>query len=201
MTRTNCELCAVCAAVVLLTVSVCAQGPAPNPPNATGPDPEANEFVIGPEDVLAVFFWREKEMTGDVTVRPDGVVTIPLIGDVRAAGLSPVELAGQLEKVAGRYLTDPKVTVTVRQSNSRTVYLTGEVRNPGSYPLGGGLTVMQAISLAGGVTEFADASEITVLRADRGQTRPLKFNYDQVARGQKLEQNVPLWAGDTIVVP
>jgi polysaccharide export outer membrane protein len=202
MRRTSAFLPVAASVVVLIGVTIAAeQKEGAGASNAAVTPPASVEFLIGAEDVLAVFFWREKEMTGDVTVRPDGMITVPLIGDVAAAGLSPSGLASQLETVTARYLTNPKVTVAVRQTNSRKIYLTGEVRRPGSYPLGGTLTVMQAISLAGGVTEFADASEITLLRADRGQTRAFKFNYDEVTKGRKLEQNITLWPGDTIVVP
>ena len=159
------------------------------------------EFLIGPEDVLSILFWRDKEMTGDVTVRPDGFITLPLLGELRAAGLTPTALATAIQTAAGRYLTDPNVTVVVRQINSRNTYITGEVNAPGAYPLTGPRTIMQAIALAGGVREFANLDEITILREQQGQTRAFKFNYSDVSRGRNLGQNFELQPGDTIVVP
>jgi polysaccharide export outer membrane protein len=182
---------------------VAAQSPPPSGPPASvvGPAPVFSEFQIGPEDVLGVVFWREKDLTLDVTVRPDGVVTIPLIGEMQTAGKTPTVLASEIQKAAGRYLTEPNVTVIVRQINSRKIYITGEVNAPGAYPLTRPLTIVQAIALAGGVREFAERSDITVLRQEEGRTRALTFNYEDVARGRRLEQNLELRPGDTIVVP
>jgi polysaccharide export outer membrane protein len=159
------------------------------------------EYLIGPEDVLGIVFWREKELTGEVTVRPDGIVTILLIGEIHAAGKTPTALALEIQRAAERYLTEPNVSVAVRQINSRKIYITGEVNAPGAYPLAGPLTVVQAIALAGGVREFAELGSITILREERGQTRAMNFSYEEVARGRRLEQNLELQPGDTIVVP
>jgi polysaccharide export outer membrane protein len=161
----------------------------------------SEDFVIGPEDVLGILFWREKEISGDVTVRPDGVITLALIGEVRAAGKTPTALAAEITTLAGRYLTEPNVTVTVRQINSRKVYITGEVNAPGAYPLTGPRTIMQAIALAQGVLEYARLDEIVVLRDVGGQMRSYRFNYEDVSKGRKLDQNFELQPGDTIVVP
>jgi polysaccharide export outer membrane protein len=159
------------------------------------------DFVIGPEDVLGVMFWREPDISGDVAVRPDGVITLPLLGDIKAAGLRPEQLREQIEAAADKYLTDANVTVLVRQINSRKVFITGEVTTPGPYPLTGPRTVMQLIALAGGVTEYADTENVSILRQEQGRTRALKFNYKDVAKGKKLEQNIQLQPGDTVVVP
>ncbi|MGH9330886.1 MAG: polysaccharide biosynthesis/export family protein, partial [Vicinamibacterales bacterium] len=159
------------------------------------------DYVIGPEDVLGVVFWRDQDMTGDVTVRPDGMVTLPLLGDLAAAGLTPEALRDQIQKAATKYMQDPNVTIVVRQINSRKVFITGEVTTPGAYPLIGPRTVMQLIALAGGLTEYADGKNITVMRAEQGRTRSFKFNYKDVAKGMKLEQNIHLKPGDTVVVP
>jgi polysaccharide export outer membrane protein len=159
------------------------------------------EYVIGPEDVLGINFWREAEMTGDVTVRPDGRVTLPLLGDIEAAGLSPTQLADRILQAAKKLIADPTVTVLVRTINSRKVYITGQVANPGAYPLTGPRTVMQAIALAGGLTEYADRKNITISRTDHGKPVALKFNYNDVARGKNLAQNIALKPGDTVVVP
>ena len=159
------------------------------------------DYVIGPEDVLGVLFWRDEDMSGDVTVRPDGIITLPLLGEVTAAGRSPVALAAYIQEAAGKYLTDPNVTVLVRQSNSRKVFITGLVLKPGTYPLTGPRTVMQALSMAGGVLEYADAQKVTILREEAEGTVAYRFNYKDVSNGRRLEQNIPLQPGDTIVVP
>jgi polysaccharide export outer membrane protein len=134
-------------------------------------------------------------------VRPDGKVSLPLIGDIAAAGLRPEALRDEIEKAASKFITDPNVTVIVRTINSRKVFITGEVMMPGAYPLTGPRTVMQLIALAGGLTEFADQGAITVMRTENGQSRSFRFNYKDVARGRSLQQNIPLIPGDTVVVP
>ena len=159
------------------------------------------EYVIGPEDVLGINFWREAEMTGDVTVRPDGRVTLPLLGEVNAAGLTPDALKQRITEAANKLFEDPSVTVTVRQINSRKVYITGNVTTPGSHPLTGERTVLQVIALAGGLTEFADRKNISIVRTDGGKQQIFKLNYNDVSRGKRLEQNIVLKPGDTIVVP
>lgn len=141
-----------------------AQEPAPERGVAT----EAG-FTIGPEDVLGILVWREADVSGDVTVRADGMITLPLIRDVQAAGLTTDELAERIQTSLREYITDASVTVILRQMNSRKVFITGEVGKPGAYPLASPTTVIQLIAVAGGVTEFADANQIT--RASRGGRR------------------------------
>lgn len=161
-----------------------------------------SDYVIGPEDVLGVLVWREQEMSGDVTVRSDGMITLPLVGDLPAAGLSPEELAGQIETVSADYLTDPNVTVSVRQINSRKAFITGEVASPGAYSLSGPLTVTQLIAMAGGLMEWADQQKISIIRVEEdGRTEALTFNYKWIKEGRRLEQNILLKTGDTVVVP
>ncbi len=159
------------------------------------------DYVIGPEDVLGIVFWRDQDMTGDVTVRPDGMVTLPLLGDMPAAGLTPEALREQIHKAAGKYVQDPNVTIVVRQINSRKVFITGEVKTPGAYPLAGPRTVMQLIALAGGLNEYADAKNITITRTEQGRQQSFRFNYKEVAQGRKLDQNILLKPGDTVIVP
>jgi polysaccharide export outer membrane protein len=165
------------------------------------PDPQSQDFVIGPEDVLGVVFWREAELSGDVAVRPDGRITLPLIGEVVASGVTPSTLRDQIQQAATKYLSTPNVTVVVRQINSRKAFITGEVKAPGAYALHGPRTVIQLISLAGGVTEFAKTEEISILRQEQSQTRAFKFNYKDVAQGKNVQQNIQLQPGDTVVVP
>jgi polysaccharide export outer membrane protein len=171
-------------------------------PPATAPAvPVSSDFVIGAEDVLGIVFWREPDFSGDVAVRPDGRITLPLIGDLLAAGVTPAALRDQIQALATKYLMDPNVTVVVKQINSRKVFITGQVARPGSYPLTGPRTVMQLISLAGGVTAFAESENISILRQEEGRTRSFNFNYKDVAQGKKVQQNIQLLPGDTVVVP
>lgn len=184
-----------------------AQQPPPRPPalpaSVTQPASVAlpDDYVIGAEDKLGIVFWREADLSGDVTVRPDGRVTLPVIGELQASGLRPDELRKQIEVAAANYLTEPNVAVVVREINSRRVFVTGRVSTPGVHLLKGSLTVMQAIALSGGLTEFADGKNIKVLRVVGGKSVTLPFNYKDVVRGRKLEQNVLLLPGDTVVVP
>jgi polysaccharide export outer membrane protein len=158
-------------------------------------------FIIGSDDVLGVNFWRDQEMSGDVTVRPDGMITLPLIRDIKAAGLTPDQLADRIQEAAREFIADASVTVVVRQLNSRRVFITGEVTRPGAYALTSAMTVMQLIAVAGGLTEFAESKDISIMRVEGGQAKTLPFNYKDVARGKKKEQNVQLKPGDTVVVP
>ena len=158
-------------------------------------------FTIGPEDVLGILVWREPDVSGDVTVRPDGMVTLPLIREVKAAGLTPNELADRIQASIREFITDAAVTVVVRQMNSRRVFITGEVARPGAYPLLSTMTVMQLIAVAGGLTEYAESKSISVMRFEGGKTKTFSFDYKNVASGKKTEQNIVLKPGDTVVVP
>lgn len=188
---------------LLLVASAVVDASAQTPPATPTPTgvPLAQDYVIGPQDVLGVVFWREPEMSGDVTVRPDGKISLPVIGELQAAGLHPDVLQKQIAAAATKYLADPNVAVVVRAINSRRVFVTGKVTTPGSHPLAGPLTVMQAIALAGGLTEYADSKNITVLRTRDGQSQILRFNYKDVAKGKNTDQNILLLPGDTVVVP
>jgi polysaccharide biosynthesis/export protein len=187
--------------VLVSSLPVAAQAPPPAPAAAAPGVSVPLDYVIGPEDVLGVVFWRDTDMSGDVTVRPDGRITLPLIGDLQASGSRPDVLREQIQKAADKYLSDANVTVVVRQINSRKVFITGEVTTPGAYPLVGPRSVMQLIALAGGLTEYADSKAISVMRTENGQPKSFKFNYRDVSRGRNLEQNIMLQPGDTVVVP
>lgn len=159
------------------------------------------DYVIGPDDVLGIVFWREKDLSGDVTVRPDGKITLPLLNDVQAAGLTPEQLREVLNKAAEAHIKVPEVTVVVKAINSRKVYIMGQVAKPGPYPLLGPTTVMQMIATAGGLHEFADADNITILRTENGKEVAFRFNYKDVQKRRNLKQNILLKPGDTIIVP
>jgi len=159
-------------------------------------------YVIGADDVLTIVYWREKDMSGDVTVRPDGKISLPLLNDVQAAGLTPQQLRDKLVEASTQFLEDPSVTVVVKVINSRKVYITGEVAKPGPYPLTVPTTVLQLISLAGGLGEYANSKKIVIIRTDvKGKAVSLPFNYQEARSGKNLEQNIELQPGDTIVVP
>jgi polysaccharide export outer membrane protein len=158
-------------------------------------------YVIGPDDVLSIVFWREKELSGDVTVRPDGKVTLPLLNDVQAEGRTPEELRDAIREAAKMFVEDPNPTVIVKEIKSRRVFITGQVEKPGPYLLQGQTSVLQLIAIAGGLKEFADGSNITVMRKGSDGMTVLPFNYRDVLKRRNLRQNIDLKPGDTVVVP
>jgi polysaccharide export outer membrane protein len=167
---------------------------------AAGVVPPA-DYVIGPEDVLSIVFWREKDLSNDVIVRPDGRISIPLLNDVVAAGMTPDELNKKLIEQARRYLEDPSVTVVVKAINSRKVFVTGNVAKPGAYALLAPTTVLQLISMTGGLLEYADAKNILIMRTENGKPRNYRFNYKEVLKQKNLNQNIELKPNDTVIIP
>lgn len=159
------------------------------------------DYVIGAEDVLDVVVWREKELSAQVMVRPDGMVSLPLLNDVQAGGLTPEQFRERVSAGAAKFVESPSVTVIVKEINSRKVSVMGEVMKPGIYPLLAPTTVLQLLALAGGPSAFADVKEISVVRTIDGKTSRLLFNYKEVARGRRMEQNVLLRPGDTVIIP
>jgi polysaccharide export outer membrane protein len=159
------------------------------------------DYVIGAEDLLSVVFWREKDMSSEVAVRPDGKISLPLLNDVQAAGLTPTQLRDQLTEGAKQYVADPNVTVVVRQINSRKVYITGQVNKPGPYTLGAATTILQLIATAGGVMEYAHSDKIIVMRTENGKQLSYPFDYKAVVARKNLKQNIELKPGDTVIVP
>lgn len=158
-------------------------------------------YVIGPQDVLDIDVWKEKELTRTVEVRPDGKISLPLLNDIQASGLTPMQLAANITDGLKKFITDPQVTVIVTQINSQRVYILGEVTKPGAYPLLPGMNVLQALSSAGGFTMFANTKKIYVLRQQGGKQQKFPFNYKDVISGKHASQNIVLRAGDQIVVP
>ena len=158
------------------------------------------EYKIGAQDVLQIDVWKEPEISRTIPVRPDGKISLPLLNDVQAAGLTSMQLAGAIRDGLTKYLTSPQVTVTVKEINSRRVYLTGEVTRGGALPLLPNMTVLQALS-SGGFTQFAKLKSIYVLRVENGQQVKYPFNYKEVIKGHKPEDNIQLRPGDIIVVP
>lgn len=158
------------------------------------------EYTLGPDDVLAVVYWGDKDLSAEVVVRPDGFISLPLLNDVEALGLTPTQLAERVAKLAAVYLEEPAVTVVVKQINSRKVFITGEVGKPGQYQLGGPTTVLQLIAMAGGLTPFAKTETIAIIRSSANGPVTFTFNYKKAARLEDLDGNIVLMPGDTVIV-
>jgi polysaccharide export outer membrane protein len=158
-------------------------------------------YVIGPEDQLSVLFWQDKEMSSDVVVRPDGKISLPLLNEIQASGLTPEELRQAITAQAKRFMQEPNATVIVRQINSRKVFITGSVEKPGFYPLNGPTTVLQLIAMAAGIAPYADEKNIVIIRNDSGRQATYKFDYKAVVAQKNTAQNIELKPGDTVVVP
>ncbi len=171
-----------------------------NTATASGITPPT-DYVIGADDQLAIIFWREQEMSAEVAVRPDGKISLPLINDIQASGLTPEQLRVSISEAATKFIEGPTVTVVVKAINSRRVFITGQIGKPGPYPLTAPTTVLQLLALAGGVAEYAKSENIQVMRTEDGKTTNYRFNYKDVTKGKKLEQNVMLKPGDTVIVP
>ncbi|MBZ5613978.1 MAG: polysaccharide export protein [Acidobacteriia bacterium] len=167
------------------------------PPSAS---PAGPEYVIGPDDVLHVAVWKEADLTATLPVRPDGKISLPLLDDVQAAGMTPKQLAASVTEKLRKYIADPRVTVVVTAINSKRVFLVGEVTHPGATAMLPNMTVLQALSSAG-LTQFANTKRIYVLRTENGKQRKLPVNYRQLVKGEQIDQNYLLQPGDTIVVP
>jgi polysaccharide export outer membrane protein len=159
------------------------------------------DYKIGPQDILRVDVWKEPDISRTVPVRPDGKISLPLLNDVQAAGLTPMQLAAAIGDGFKKYITTPQVTVSVTEINSRRVYVTGEVTRPGAFPLLPNMTVLQALSSSGGFTAFAKLKNIYVLRVEEGKQVKHPFNYKDVVSGKNQEQNILLQPGDVIIVP
>ncbi|MFZ0706873.1 MAG: polysaccharide biosynthesis/export family protein [Candidatus Korobacteraceae bacterium] len=171
------------------------------PPQRVAPV-KTDSFVIGAEDLLTINVWKEQELSRQVPVRPDGMISLPLLGDVKAAGLTPLQLQDLLTADLKKYISDPQVTVIVTQVNSLSFNVVGEVLKPGYYPLTRRMTVLDAIAMAGGFRDFAKIKKIYVLRtAADGKEVRLPFNYKNVVKGKNMSQNIELEPRDTLVVP
>lgn len=201
MTRQSVACALVAATVMAAAMSpVFAQGKADLAPGKS----EAHVppgYVIGPLDVLEILFWKDKDLSAEVVVRPDGKISLPLLNEIEAGGLTPEQLRFRVLESARRFVEEPTASVIVKQINSRSVFIMGEVLKPGTYPLGGPTSVLQLIAVAGGLSEFASRDEIVVLRAAEGDTQRFRVNYNDVLNGKDLKQNLQLRPGDTVVVP
>ncbi len=190
-----------------VTLAMWAQNPATEPPNkddkststAASPSASTSSYVIGPEDTVHVSVWKEPDLTATLPVRPDGMISLPLLNDVQAAGLTPMELATSITTRLKKYLADPRVTVVLTTINSKRVYVTGEVLHSGSITLMPNMTVLQALASAG-FTQFANTKKIYVMRTENGAQQKFPVNYKNLLRGDATT-NIILKPGDTIVVP
>ncbi len=162
---------------------------------------DADQYVIGPEDVLYIHVWKEDSVTRTVPVRMDGKISLPLVQEVKAAGLTPLQLKEVLMRKFKEFIENPIVSVTVMEANSFKVYVTGLVRNPGVYRLRSETTVVQIISMAGGFTEWANQKKILVVRKEDGREKRITVNYKKIMSGSNTSSNVLLKSGDTIIIP
>ena len=206
---TNFTASVVCAAYLMVAAAspvAHAQKPgAPNTqkpaaPNTTAANAVPADYVIGVEDALSVVFWREKDMSADVIVRPDGKISLPMLNDVTAAGLTPEALATVVANAGAKFVRDAAATVIVREIRSRKIYIIGEVSRPGTFQLGSEMTVLQALGEAGGFVEGAKKSDVAIVRNEGGKQQRFKFNYNDVVKGKNPQQNIRLLPGDTIIV-
>ena len=175
--------------------SSAANSEASPPPSVTGSD-----YVIGAEDMLHISVWKEPDLTATLPVRPDGKISLPLLDDVHAAGLTPVQLKDLITEKLKKYVADPRVTVVVTAMNSQRVFVTGEVAHSGTVTLLPHMTVLQTLASAG-FTQFADLKHIYVLRTENGKPVKFPFNYKEVVKGARADENIELKPGDTVVVP
>jgi polysaccharide export outer membrane protein len=164
---------------------------------AVGAPVDPKTYIIGAEDILMIRVWREPDLSGPVGVRPDGKITLPLIGEVQAGGLTPDQLASKLKELFSKDIKNPEVMVQVATVNSKKYFISGEVNRPGSYPLVLPTTILEAIAIAGGFRDWADKKNIILLRGPKRY----RFNYNDVVKGKNLAQNVTLENGDHIIVP
>jgi polysaccharide biosynthesis/export protein len=177
--------------------------PAAKPVSADLPAPQTpapTDYVIGADDTLHISVWKEQDLTVTLPVRSDGKISLPLLDDVQASGLTPMQLAASIRDKLKKYIADPRVTVVVTAMNSRRIFVTGEVTHPGAMALLPNMTMLQAISSAG-FTQFANPKGIYLLRTENGQQHKIPFNYKDVVKGKHPEENIPLRPGDTIVIP
>lgn len=171
--------------------------PAQDRKNGVTASVDSNTYKVGPADVLNIKVWDEEKFSGPVTVQQNGKITLPLVGELDAGGMTPIEIQASVAKALTKYVTKPLVTLTVLEVGSKKYYLDGQASHPGEYPLTVPTTVFEAISKAGGLQDFANAKKIYVLRGDKR----LPFNYKDVLRGKNMDQNIQLEPGDHIVIP
>lgn len=176
--------------------------PAASPKMPASAPPAITDYVIGPEDLLQITVWKNESLSRALAVRPDGKISMPLLHDVQAAGLTPMQLQEKLAIALGEFMPNPEVAVTVTDVRSYRISVLGEVQKPGVLQLKSDTTVLEALALAGGFRDFASPSKILILRKNGdGQTQKIPFNYNRVVKDNRAEGNVTLKSGDVVVVP
>jgi polysaccharide export outer membrane protein len=196
--------CLVVASWPLGSMHACAQAPTDaKPPSVASrvADVDPSNYRVGPEDVLEISVWHEDALKKETLVRPDGGISYPLIGEVQVAGKTVLAIREEITQRLEKFVPDAAVSVTIVKVGSQRIYVIGKVNKPGEFPLGRYVDVLQALSMAGGLTSFADSNDIRVMRRDGARQVVLPFEYSRVVRGEKLDQNVQLRAGDVVVVP
>lgn len=169
--------------------------------NSTEIAPATSEYIIGKGDILQLSVWKDPELSRQVTVLPDGKISLPMVGHLVAAGKTLLQLEAEVTDGIKNYLPFPVLDISVVQANSMIIYVIGKVRAPGRFPVSSEVNVLQALSMAGGLDRFADEDDIKIYREKNGQTSILFFDYSQVIDGKQLEQNIRLRRGDVIVIP
>jgi len=202
----------VCASCTALSLSLAGQSSAQTKLPAKEQVQRANDnsatvgvtpppgYVIGADDLLSIRFWADTQLSAEVVVRPDGKISVPLLNDVQAAGLTPEQLNAALEQAASKFIAEPDATVIVREVRSRKVYVLGQVTRPSQVALNTDMNVLQVLTAVGGLLEYADKGNIVIVRAENGRERRFKFNYNDVVKGKNVQQNILLQPGDTVIV-
>jgi polysaccharide export outer membrane protein len=162
---------------------------------------DSNVYVIGPEDVLYIHVWKEETLSKAIPVRSDGKISLPLIDEIQAAGLTPLQLKEALLVKLKEFIDIPNVSVIVTEANSFKVYVSGQVRNPGVYRLRSKTSLLQLIPMAGGFTEWANEKKILVIRKENGNEKRMTLNYKKIVKGEAPDSNIDLKPGDTVIVP
>ena len=192
-------------ALGVLVVLGCAPGPSQltqaQAGAATATPPDQDTYNLGPEDTIEISVWKEPDLTKQIVIPPDGRITYPLIGEIKAAGLTVKQLQTEIHKRLEKFVSDANVTVILLKPQFYKIYVTGKVNKPGEFLVGRPPTVMQALSMAGGLTPFAAPGSIVILRKVGGKEEVFPFNYKEVSKGASLEQNRSLMPGDVVVVP
>jgi polysaccharide biosynthesis/export protein len=154
-------------------------------------------YTLGPDDVIFVKVWREPDLSGAMAIRPDGKITMPVINEVKASGLTPTQLGEEISKALSTYVKNPQVMVSVSAVRSKRYFMSGEINRPGAYPLGSPTTIFEALTMAGGFREFANKKKVTIIRGPKRY----RFNWNEVIKGKNLQQNIHLESGDQVIVP
>ena len=196
---------AVCAWTVLLTAMLLNLAVQPTQgaraDEAAAVQPVDAGYLVQPGDTLSITVWKEQDLQGDILVRPDGGLTFPLAGEIEASGHTVDDIRKALQARLTKYIPDPVVTVLVKKTDGSRIFVVGKVNRPGDFPLIRPMDVMQALSLAGGTTPYADVNGIRVLRREATGQQVFRFRYDDIRRGKDLSQNMLLRSGDTVIVP